>query len=82
VLDVGVERGVRAEIKLAQHWHQGTVLSGQLGQFRPGGVGQAGIIGEVGRFDDPGPQAGQQAGGDVLAVLLMLITAGGVDGGC
>jgi hypothetical protein len=28
----------------------------------------------------PGPRAGQQAGGDVLAVLLMLITAGGVDG--
>ena len=40
----------------------------------------AGIIGEVGRFDDPGPRAGQQAGGGVLPVLLVLITAGGVDG--
>ena len=39
-----------------------------------------GVVGEVGRFDDPGPRAGQQAGSDVLAVLLMLITAGGVDG--
>ena len=81
LLDVGVKRGVRAEDKLTQHRYQGMVFAGQRGQFRPGGVDQAhGVVGEVGRFDHPGPRAGQEAGGDVLAVLLMLITVRGVDG--
>jgi hypothetical protein len=39
-----------------------------------------GVVGEVGCFDDPGPPADEQVSGDVLAVLLVLITAGGVDG--
>jgi hypothetical protein len=45
-------------------------------QLRAGGVEQAGIIGEVRDFDDPRPGIGLQAGGDVLAVLLVLIAAG------
>ena len=52
------------------------VLADQYVQLRPGGVDQADrVVGEVRSLDDPRPGAGLQAGGDVLAVLLMLIPA-------
>jgi hypothetical protein len=35
-----------------------------------------GVVGEIGRFDHPRPRAGGQAGQYVLAVLLVLVTAG------
>jgi len=55
----------------------GAVLAGEPGQLRAGGVDDAhGVVGEIGRLDQPRPRAGSQAGEDVLAVLLVLIAAG------
>jgi hypothetical protein len=71
-------RGVSGpEDELAQDRDEGPVLPGQFLDLRPGGVEQAdGVVSEVGDLDHAGPGAGGQAGGDVLAVLLVLVTAG------
>jgi hypothetical protein len=50
VLDVGGQRGVRAQDELAQGGHQRPVLAGQLGQLRPGEV------------DDPYLELSRQSG--------------------
>ena len=68
--------------QLGEHWHERCVLAGEPLQPWPGGVDESdAIVGEVGGLDDPGPRAGLQAGGDVLAVLLVPITSGLVTAG-
>jgi len=77
VLDIGLQRGIRAQDQLAQSRCQLAVFAGELGELRPGDVEDAdGVAGEVRGLDHPCPRAGRQAGQHVLAVLLVLVAAG------
>jgi hypothetical protein len=75
-LGVVTQRSVGPCDELGEHRHERCVFTGEPVQPWPGGVDQPyAIVGEVGGLDDPGPRAGLQAGGQVLAVLLVTVTS-------